>query len=227
MSATSEEKAYFAPFALFLAFLGLNQFLANLTDGLVGAWWWSEPHFWIFPLQTAVCGWFLWKWRAHYELPRPTGLTFTTVAAVAVLLLWIAPQVWLGKEPRLEGFDPSYFKNGAGYWTTVVLRFVRLAVVVPLVEELFWRGFLLRILIAEPFKTVPVGAFSWLSFAVVTIGFTLEHQRADWPAAALAGAIYNLVAYRTRNLTSCVLAHALTNLLLGLYVMRTGQWGFW
>ncbi len=85
----------------------------------------------------------------------------------------------------------------------------------------------MRILIAEPFTGVPFGAFSWRSFAIVTAGFCLEHQPADWPAAILAGALYSLVAYRTRSLSSCVLAHTVTNLLLGLYVMRTGQWGFW
>ena len=50
---------------------------------------------------------------------------------------------------------------------------------------------------------------------------------ADWPAAALTGALYNFVAYRTRSLSACVLAHALTNALLGLWILRTGQWGFW
>ncbi len=54
-----------------------------------------------------------------------------------------------------------------------------------------------------------------------------EHSRPDWPAALVTGALLNLVAYRTRSLGACVLAHAVANLLLGLYVLRTGQWGFW
>jgi CAAX prenyl protease-like protein len=66
-----------------------------------------------------------------------------------------------------------------------------------------------------------------MSFGAVTIGFMLVHSTADWPAAAVTGALYNLVAYRTKSLSACVLAHAVTNLLLGLWIMATRQWGFW
>jgi CAAX prenyl protease-like protein len=100
-------------------------------------------------------------------------------------------------------------------------------VVVPLVEEIFWRGFLLRYFINEEFYAVPIGAFSWLSFGVVTAGFALAHSPADWIAALITGALYNWVAYRTKSLASCVLAHSVTNLFLGLWIMKTGQWGFW
>ena len=97
----------------------------------------------------------------------------------------------------------------------------------PLVEEIFWRGFFLRFLIAEKFETVSFGAFSWVSFAVVTLAFGFSHSMADWPAALVTGALYNLVAYRTKSLSSCVLAHGLTNLALGLWIVGTKQWGFW
>ena len=83
------------------------------------------------------------------------------------------------------------------------------------------------LIIDDDFTDVPIGTFSWKSFAIVTGGFCLEHSFADWPAAILTGALFNLVAYRTRSLSACVLTHAVTNLLLGIWVMRTGQWGFW
>ena len=73
---------------------------------------------------------------------------------------------------------------------------------------------------------MPVGAFRG-PFTVVTVGFGLAHSRADWIAAVITGALYNCVAYRTKSLSSCVLAHAITNLLLGLWIMKTRQWGFW
>ena len=227
-SATTEERAYFAPFAVFLAFLGLNELIGKLSEGTAGTWWWSEPHFWIFPLQTLVCGWMIARRWRFYNLRPPAQPVVAVIAGLVVLGLWLAPQLWLGFPSRTSGFDPTYFAtSGAAFAVTVALRFLRLVVVVPIVEEIFWRGYLLRVLIDEPFIKVPVGAFSWLSFAIVTAGFCLKHQAADWPAAILAGALYNLVAYRTRSLSSCILAHAITNLLLGLYVMRTGQWGFW
>lgn len=227
---SSEEKAFFAPFAIFLAFLGLNDFVGKFSEGLVRAWWWSEPHFWVFPLQTLVCGVLLLRWWRYYELrwPSPSACAIALGVGVLVLLIWIAPQLWLHAPPRLRGFDPGYFaRDGWGYSVTVFLRFLRLAIVVPLLEEIFWRGYLLRVLIAQPFTAVRIGAFTWRSFGLVTAGFCLEHQPADWPAAIAAGALYNLVAYRTHSLSACVLAHAVTNLLLGIFVMRTGQWGFW
>ena len=93
----------------------------------------------------------------------------------------------------------------------LAIRLVRLIIVVPLVEEVFWRGFLLRWFVADDFQNVPMGARSIPAFAFVTIGFMMEHGRPDWPAALVAGALFNFVAYRTRNLSSCVLAHAITN----------------
>src|SRR6202030_3615984 len=102
-------------------------------------------------------------------------------------------------------------------------RFLRLVLVVPLLEEIFWRGFLLRYLINEKFTGVRMGAFSWLSFAVVTLGFGFTHSQADWLAALVTGALYNFVAYRTKSLASCVAAHAITNLLLGIWIVGTRQ----
>ncbi|MEA3187909.1 MAG: protease family protein, partial [Chthoniobacter sp.] len=124
-------------------------------------------------------------------------------------------------------------KNRPLFLTVLALRFLRLVIVVPLLEEIFWRGFLLRDLIDRDFEKVPMGAWSAKSFAVVTFLFGLAHWGAAWwpgpdfVPALFAGAIFNGVAYRTRSLGSCILAHAVTNLLLGIYILRTGQWGFW
>jgi CAAX prenyl protease-like protein len=97
--------------------------------------------------------------------------------------------------------------------------------VVPLMEELFWRSFLLRYLIDQNFESVPVGSFTWPSFLVTTVLFGLEHH--FLVAGMLAGAIYSLLLYRTRSLAQCVLAHAVTNLALAGYVLYTGNWYFW
>lgn len=225
--ATPSEKAYLAPFLGFLGLLAAGSVIAHFFEGYA-FWMASAPRYWIYPLQTVVCAALLalgWRW---YELRRPRG-PFTAVGIGALaFILWIFPQEWLGFSPRFDGFDPAFF--GAEGWPHVWnlgLRFLRLVLIVPLLEEIFWRGFLLRFLINDDFTKVPIGAFSWRSFAIVTAGFTLEHAPADWPAAALTGALYNLVAYRTGSLSACVLAHAVTNALLGAYVLRTGQWGFW
>jgi uncharacterized protein len=216
--------AFTLPMALFLVLLALGSVLRKVG----GAFWLDSPEYWIYPAQTISCGALLiWFWR-EYEIRAPSRIVFTILVALLVFALWVAPQEFLGFAPRLVGFDPGIFSgHPTGYGATIVFRFLRLVVVVPLVEEIFWRGFLLRYFVSEKFQTVPIGTFSWLSFLAVTAGFGFAHERADWIAALLAGALYNCVAYRTKSLASCVLAHAVTNLLLGLWIMKTGQWGFW
>jgi CAAX prenyl protease-like protein len=227
IGSSQSQRAYFGPFLVFLGLIGLGEFVKKIFEGQAVAWPLSTPMYWVMPAQTLICGWLLLRWWRHYELRPPARPVFTILIGLVVLGLWVAPQELLHAEPRLDGFEPGYFGGGAPYWFNLLFRFVRLVIVVPLVEEIFWRGYLLRYLIHEDFTKVPFGKFSWLSFAVVTAGFTFEHAQSDWPAAALAGALYNLVAYRTRSLSACVLAHAVTNFALGLYVLRTGQWGFW
>ena len=213
--------AYAGPFGSFVLLLVLKDLLPL-----------RGPEFWVYPLQTLWCGAMLICFRREY--PRAGGRTaawWGAAAGLTAFVLWIAPQALFHASPRLDGFDPERILLAGGnelaYRTTVALRFVRLVIVVPLLEEIFWRGFLLRFLIREDFLSLPFGSWTLLSFAVVTAGFTLEHTARDWPAALVTGLLYNFVAVRTRSLPACVLAHALTNLLLGLYIMQTRQWGFW
>jgi len=216
--------AYALPMLLFIALLGLSGALKTST----GPPWRTAPEFWIYPLQTLLCAALLIYFRREYEFQPWRRPIFTIAIALLVFLLWIAPQAFFHFPARRVGFNPDTFAAApAYYWATLLLRFLRLAVVVPLVEEIFWRGLFLRFLIAERFESVPFGTFSWLSFLVVALAFGFSHLKPDWPAAFAAGALYNLVAYRTKSLTSCVFAHSLTNLALGLWILATKQWGFW
>lgn len=216
--------AFTLPMAVFILLLGAPGVLRNAG----GSIWQSAPEYWIYPLQTIVCGTLLlWFWR-DYEFSAPRQFALTLLIGGAVFALWIAPQQFLGFEARRVGFDVDVFRGQpALYWGTVSLRFLRLVVVVPLIEEIFWRGFLLRYLINERFSAVPFGAFSWVSFMIVTLAFGFSHSRADWVAGIVTGALYNIVAHRSKSLASCVIAHATTNLLLGAWIMATRQWGFW
>ena len=216
--------AFTLPMAIFLVLLAL----AGILRKSGGAFWLSSPEYWIYPAQTVICGGLLLRFRKAYELRAPSRVLFTLGIGLLVFLLWIAPQQFFGAAPRRLGFDPGIFADqSAAYWTTVIFRFFRLVVVVPFVEEIFWRGFLLRYLINEKFYRVEFGTFSWLSFAIVTAAFAFSHSPADWIAALITGALYNFVAYRTRSLTSCILTHAVTNFALGVWIINTRQWGFW
>ncbi len=221
---------YVGPFALFILLQTVPGLIKN--PAATAPWFLRTPEFWVYPLQTLLCGAFLFYHRRDY--PRgisPLAALVGLVAGVIVFALWISPQAFFGFAPRLDGFDPSRLladgQPTATYYATVALRFARLVLVVPCLEEIFWRGFLLRYLIREDFTALPFGSWSPLSFGVTTVGFLLEHSRPDWSAALVTGIVYNLVATRTRSLSACVLAHAVTNALLGGYVMQTHQWGFW
>jgi hypothetical protein len=221
---TRKVLAHGLPMLVFIAFLSLSGGLQRPSASL----WLAAPEFWVYPLQTLLCGGLLIFFRGEYEFHPLRQPALVGGIALFVFLLWIAPQHFFHFPARLAGFNPDQLAGEPLlYWTSLGLRFLRLVVVVPLVEEIFWRGFLLRSLISERFEAVPFGAFSWLSFTVVTLAFALSHAMADWPAALVTGALYNFVAYRTKSLASCVLAHALTNLALGLWIVATRQWGFW
>ncbi|MDR1305632.1 MAG: CAAX prenyl protease-related protein [Verrucomicrobiales bacterium] len=213
------EKALVVPFAVFIGLLALE--LVPLTARV-------DARYVVYPLQTLVCAGLLWRYWRFYQFNGIKNVGFTVGIGVLVFVLWIAPQVFLGVAPRVAGFNPNVLAEAPLlYWGNLTMRFLRLVVVVPLIEELFWRGFLLRYLIGSPVDKIPFGKFTWWSFLLVSVGFMLEHQGADYAAALVTGALYNWVAYRTKSQGSCVLAHAVTNLLLGIYIMVSGQWGFW
>lgn len=106
------------------------------------------------------------------------------------------------------------------------IRLFGASIVVPVMEELFWRSFLIRWIInPEDFKNIPLGTFTLSSFAITVVLFGLEHHL--WLAGMVAGAIYNGVLYKTRGLWPCVIAHAVTNLTLGIHVLITQEWQWW
>ena len=149
--ASPTERAYLAPFLAFFAVMGLGLLVEPFGDGRA-FWAWSETRYWVCPLQTLVCGAILIRYWRVYALRVPQKPMLTSVIAAIALLLWIAPQEWLGAAKRWEGFNPEFFGAAGGpYILNLGLRLVRLVVVVPLVEEVFWRGFLLRFLISEDF----------------------------------------------------------------------------
>ena len=99
-------------------------------------------------------------------------------------------------------------------------------IAVPILEELFWRGFLMRWLIDRNFLTVPLGAFRIEAFLLVAFLFASEHGP-YWDVGLVTGIIYNWWMTRTRNLWDCILAHSVTNACLAGFVIGAHQWQFW
>jgi CAAX prenyl protease-like protein len=107
----------------------------------------------------------------------------------------------------------------------LMIRVFGSVVTVPLVEELAFRGYLTRRLIAADFWRVRPGQFTWLSFLLSSVLFGVLHGR--WLAGTLAGMLYALSYYRRGQLADAVLAHALTNALIAAYVLISGDWALW
>jgi uncharacterized protein len=237
--------AHVMPLVLFMAFLSVPGWFKIENSEL--PWHIRQPELWVYPLQCLACGVVMWLYRRHYQLAPWRGLGLAVILAVLGIGFWIAPAMlretllakghesatwweWLGMAERMEGFDPMIAKDSTLWFSAVIgLRFLRMVVIVPLVEELFWRGWLMRYLVNpdRDFSRTPFGTHSWRVFCIVTVAVMLIHQTSDWLGAAVWGSLVYLLAVRSKSLGACVLMHALGNLLLGLYVMKTGQWGFW
>ena len=165
---------------------------------------------------------------------RPRRWAPTLILGAAVFLIWVGPdllfphyrQQWLFQNP-LTGAVRSSLPAGLRTDPVVLmLRVFRAVIVVPIVEELFWRGWLMRWLIETDFRRVPFGTYAPLSFWVTALMFASEHGP-FWDVGLIAGVVYNWWAIRTKSLADCILAHAVTNAALCAWVIVAGRWEYW
>lgn len=220
----------FLPFVVFMAFIGFDELLRTLNEhGIIRLG--PTTLYYMYPIKTAVVGYLLYRFRKEYsELSFKELLKFPTTLAVSgvgvfVFVLWIQMDWTLGSAATPPGFNPYLFPDRT---TQIVMTFIRIVgavLVVPIMEELFWRSFLIRYIIDNNFEKVSIGTFTWASFLITVVLFGLEHNFIY--AGIMAGGVYNLILYRTRSLAQCILAHAVTNLALAIYVVFTGKWQFW
>ena len=162
----------------------------------------------------------------------PASPLLSFLLGLAVFLIWIGPDViapaWrhtflfdnflihpLPATPPAERSDPLFL-----FWRVAVLT-----VSVPILEELFWRGWLMRWIINPDFQRVPLGAFAPLAFWVVAALFASEHGP-FWDVGLVTGIIFNWWMVRTKNLWDCIVMHAVTNGALGAYVIVSGHWEY-
>jgi hypothetical protein len=129
--------------------------------------------------------------------------------------------------PAVEPFDPFHgISSPPMLWTFLAFRLLGPVLVVPFMEEYFWRDFLWRTICApNNFKLAEIGEWDWKSFVIVTLAFAGVHIQ--WITAIVWGSIIAVLLVRTRSLGACIIAHALTNLLLGAYVLYARDWAFW
>ena len=139
-----------------------------------------------------------------------------------ILVLFVAPR--LGIVRAASWAAPAYAPESVG-WGMAVAKLRGSAFVISAAEEYFFRGFLYRWLRNARFLSLPVGAYDATAFWTVVAVFGLEHDR--WLLGMVAGMAYGWLVLRTGRILPAVIAHALTNLLLGLHVLLSHQYGFW
>jgi uncharacterized protein len=209
-----------APFAIFMALLIVRSQAS--TDGA----WGFDPQ-WLYGLSVVLAGAMIAVcWREYGELARQTlpdarEALLAVAAGLLVFVLWInLDAAWM-----TIGSPSAPFKPVDAGAAQLAIRFVGAALLVPLMEELFWRSFLMRWLEQPVFQGVAPQRVGVRAIVLSTFVFTLAHTL--WLAAAIAGLVYALLYVKTGKLWVAVIAHAVTNAALGIWVVTTGNWQFW
>ena len=171
----------------------------------------------------------LWFKRPLKDIrPKANVLIPAILVGLAVFIEWVLLDKWipyphLGQRTSLDPFaaiDSPILRS-----LFLVARFYGLVVMVPVMEELFWRSFLLRYFSDSYFTELPIGTFSWEAFFTVAVGFSLVHT--EWLVAFICACAYALLLRQTKSIFACIVAHGTTNLALGVYVILTHDWVYW
>jgi CAAX prenyl protease-like protein len=187
-----------------------------------------------YAIKTFVAAALLWAMRRHYSKIRWNGAVWGVLIGIVAAVQWIGMEslllhYWPNYPPMTkEVFDPStHFSSARWMWSFIAVRWAGASLLVPVMEELFWRDYLWRTLLApNDFKLAHIGEWNLRVFVLVAVFFGAgEHL--EWMTGIVCGLIYGALLVRTRSLGALIIAHAVTNFLLGAYVLHTHQWFFW
>jgi CAAX prenyl protease-like protein len=210
----------------FLALTELERFLPSM-DGQPHALWYPLAYALKILVVSAIAWWGRAAWRDLLPMPGAGGLALAIALGAMVTLAWVGLDglyPTFGISGTRAAFDPTRLPlvRRVGF---LAVRFFGLVALVPLVEELFWRSFLMRWVIDPEFRNVPVGYVTKKGALITSALFALVHP--EWLPALLTGLAWSWLLWRTKSLWACVISHAAANLGLGLYVLCTGSWRFW
>lgn len=204
------------PFVVFLVLTGCQgKFGAASADWfylaktLIGAWLIGQMR----PLVTEM------RWAVSWE---------AVVVGVLIFVVWVGLDPWYPKlfSTGATGNPFTIFGAGSGWaWFFIAVHVLGMTLVVPLLEEVFYRSFLYRSLADADFLSVPLNRFRPIPFLVTTVIFGLAHN--EWLAGMLCGAAYQGLTLRKNRLGDAMVAHAVTNFLLGVWIVWRGAWNFW
>jgi CAAX prenyl protease-like protein len=221
-----DDLAYIVPMAVFLLFtwMGTTDTFKKLV-----------PH--AYPVSYAtkvviVAGLLAYFWKRYTKI-RWNHWWLGVIVGVVGIFQWVGMQLFLQRNfsffaPSPDAFDPTKaFASPAALYAFITVRFIGAVLVVPVMEELFWRDFLWRqILAPNDFKLAEVGEFGWAPFVGVSVAFAVVHGN-WWLTSIVWGLMVAGLLVYTKSLGACIIAHAVTNLLLGAYVLVYRDWAFW
>jgi hypothetical protein len=210
-----------APFIIFVGLMILNGFLGK--DG---------PYV-VYVFRTLVGAWLIWQMRPFVSEMRWSFSLEAVAIGIAAFVIWVAldpvfPKNHILFTPTADDVWNPFARYGAGSgcgWFFVTVRLLGSSLIVPPLEEVFWRSFLYRYCIRTNFESLPFKTFHPTSFIVVSLMFGLEHY--EWAQGFLCGMVFQWLAINKNRLSDAITAHAITNFLLGLWVLARGDWHFW
>jgi CAAX prenyl protease-like protein len=209
----SQAWPFVAPFLAFMIFLSGESFF-------------PDQHYLLYLFKTIlVAAVLVFYWKSLPTLVPSASVLSIGVGIVGVIL-------WIGLDPYLVHYDkpligrnPFQLYSTTYAWWLFGFRLAGITLCVPIMEELFWRGFLMRWLIKDDFTSVPMGTYQPFSFWVTTAFFAVVHGP-EWPLAVVVGLLYGFGFIRTKRLGDIMLAHGVTNFCLALYCLVTNDWHF-
>jgi len=211
-----------APFAVFMLSLAVRGAIPD-NDHVDARW--------VYAVGALLTGALLIRFRHEYgefaPQNRPTLGEAALAVAVGALVCWLWVRLdapWMQFSAATAGFTPLD-GNGQPQWPLIAVRWLGATALVPVMEELFWRSFLMRWISDATFEAVDPRRISVKAVVLSTFVFMLAHTL--WLAAIIAGLAYAMLYRRTGKLWVPVIAHAVTNGALGVWVVLTGNWVFW
>lgn len=189
----------------------------------------GPARYWFYAIKTVAVAWMLWEARTFAPEMRWKISSEAVLVGVLIFAVWVGLD---GYYPRLTKLgEPSnphqqFGENSPAALFFILAHLAGSTIVVPPAEELFYRSFLYRYFVKIDFQAMPLGQFHPLSFAVTSILFGLMHPD-RWVAGIICGLGYQWLAVRNNRLGDAITAHAITNFLLGVWVVYRQAWSFW
>lgn len=166
-------------------------------------------------LAFGIVGAVVWIGVCHLQLEKQFVLPFLNSTGLGTM-------VGSGTRSAFNPYD-HYPSSSLAIAAYLIVRGFGLAVVVPVVEEYFLRGFLMRFMAADKWWKYPIGSVTRNSAVIGTVVPMLMHP-GELVAAGLWFTMMTILFVRTKNLWECIAAHAVTNLIMGIYVVISGAW---